>query len=171
MKKILIITMAVFGFISLSVSVCAQTKTTTGKPESKIQSPFTDRLELLFNKRAPTVVEFEKKFSVEVKLENNMKEGNLVKFTASEPVEKVLIYVYTTNHNPNDGPTSGFEVWTNYNAGTTNGIFYLDAPSYAGRKFYDIGFFVKGSKGSLWETRLERKKPATLNKLPKKIPN
>ena len=171
MKRILFIAITLFGIIPISTKVLAQSKIIPGRPESKIQSPFTDRLELIFNKRAPTVVEFEKKFSVEVKLENNMKEGNLVKFTASEPVEKVLIYVYTTNHNPNDGPTSGFEVWTNYNAGTTNGIFYLDAPSYAGRKFYDIGFFVKGSKGSLWETRLERKKPATLNKLPKKIPN
>ena len=164
MKKILFIAIALFGIIPISAKVLAQTKIIPGRLESKIQSPFTDRLELKGNLR--TDFHPEKNFIVEVMIENNMEKGNMVKFKASDKVEKVVISAFDKMNELIASST------TNYSGGTTNGVFFLDAPSYAGRKFYVLTFFVQGLPDQVWSTMVERKKPLIIqHKIPKKIPN
>ncbi|MEJ7674289.1 MAG: hypothetical protein WKF59_16740 [Chitinophagaceae bacterium] len=62
-----------------------------------MQNPFTDRMEILNSKRGNNNPE--KEFSVEVTIENNMEKGNMVKFKASGPVEKVQVIGYNDLYN------------------------------------------------------------------------
>lgn len=159
MKKVLFIAIALFGIIPFSIKASAQTKIQT----NKLQSPFTDKLELRSSIR--TDFHPEKQFSVEVMIKNNTEKGNIVQFSASGPVEKVVVSAFDKM---NESITTST---TSYNAGTTKGIFYLDAPSYERRKFYILTFFVKGLPEQVWSTMVERKQPTTINKLPHKLPN
>ena len=159
MKKILFLFTIVFGLTTISVKLLAQPKNQAGK----LQNPFTDKLELKSNIR--TNFHPEKKFSVEVVIKNNIEKGNMVQFTASGPVDKVVVSAFDKMNETISTST------TNYSAGTTKGIFYLDAPSYERRKFYILTFFVKGLPEQVWSAMVERKQPTTINKLPQKIPN
>ena len=159
MKKILFIAITVCGFTTISAKVSAQTKIQPGK----LQNPFTDKLELKSSIR--TDFHPENKFSVEVMIENNMEKGNMVKFKASGPLEKVVVSAFDKMNESIEAST------TNYSGGTTTGIFYLDASSYARRKFYILTFFAPGLPEQVWSTMVERKQPAAIHKIPKKIPN
>lgn len=159
MKKILFLSALILCLSTICVKVSAQAKIKT----DKIQNPFTDKLELRSSIR--TDFHPEKKFSVEVGIKSNTEKGNTVQFTASGPVEKVVVSAFDKMTETVTTST------TNYNAGTSNGNFYLDAPSYERRKFYILTFFVKGLPEQVWSAMVERKQPETINKLPKKIPN
>ncbi len=165
MKKILFIAIAFCGITTMNVKVLAQTKI------HQLQSPFTDRMEILNSKRGNNNPE--KEFSVEVTIENNMEKGNMVKFKASGPVEKVQVIGYNDLYNM---MYDSKEKTTNYSGGTTTGIFYLDTPEYTGRKYYNLFFSVQGLPDVIWFTSIERKHPAPIQKIPnknllKKIPN
>ncbi|MEO6583745.1 MAG: hypothetical protein ABIO05_05440 [Ferruginibacter sp.] len=158
MKKILFIAIAACAITTLSVKVFAQTKITIpGKLENKIQSPFTDsRLVLKVNWPGKPG------FSLNLMIEYDKQKGNIVKFTASEPIDSVRVW------------GEGWTQTTTYNPGTTNCIFYLDSPSYAGWEQYAFDFFIKGV--SVYTYGVERKHPAPIQKIPnpnllKKIPN
>lgn len=84
----------------------------------------------------------------------------MVTFKASGPVEKVVVAAYETI-------TEAVESTTNYSAGTTTGNFYLDAPTYAGRKFYKLQFYAPGLQMPVWMTIVERK---IILKIPKTLP-
>jgi len=160
MKKILFIAIAFCGITTINVKLLAQTKI------HQLQNPFSDRLELKSSLR--TDFHPEKDFLVEVTIENNMEKGNMVKFKASGPVAKVVVSAFD-KMTDSVAPST-----TNYSDGTTTGIFYLDAPSFnlpTRHKFYILTFFAQGLPEQVWSTMVERKKPAAIQKIPRKIPN
>ncbi len=160
MKKFLFIAIAACAITTINLKVLAQTKI------HQLQNPFTDRLELKSSIR--TDFHPEKEFLVEVTIENNMEKGNMVKFKASGPVTKVVVSAF-------DKMTDSVALGTtNYNAGTTTGIFYLDAPAFnlpTRHKFYILTFYAQGLPDQIWSTMVERKKSAAIQKIPRKIPN
>ncbi len=141
MKKILFIAITFCGITTINVKVLAQTKI------HQLQNPFTDRLELKSSIR--TNFHPEKEFLIEVTIENNMEKGNMVKFKASGPVAKVVVSAFDKMNESIAAST------TNYSGGTTTGIFYLDAPSYARRKFYILTFFAQGLPEQVWSTMVD----------------
>ena len=160
MIKVLFVTIVLFGITTAGVKVMAQMKISSG---NKTQNPFTDRLELKSNLR--TDFHPDKNFSVEVTVINTTGKGNTVLFKTSGPVEKLTIAAFDNMSQPITPAT------INYAAGTTGGVCYLDAPSYEGRKFYILTFYVHGFPEQLWSTMLERKEPTPVIKLPKKKPS
>ena len=153
MKKVLLIAIAACAITTLSVKVFAQTKITIpGNLENKIQSPFSDsRLVLKANWPGKYG------FSLKLMIEYDKQKGNIVKFTASEPIDSVKVY------------GEDWKQTTMYNPGTTNCIFYLDSPSYAGWEIYAFDFFIKGV--NVYTYGIERKKVTIQPKMPKQIPN
>jgi hypothetical protein len=169
MKKILFIAITFCSITTMNVKVLAQTKIQAQPKIYQLQNPFSDRMELINSKRSNENPE--KEFKVEVTIENNMEKGNMVKFKASGPVEKVLVRGYNDLYNM---MYDSKEITTNYSGGTTTGIFYLDTPAYAGRKYYNLEFYA-GLPDLIWFTSLQRKR-VTIQQIPnnnllKKIPN
>ena len=150
MKKILI-TLLIAGF---ATGLQAQIK------PGKSANPGTEKqeLELVWSVQGNWYPE--KKFFVEIIIEKNMEKGNMVKFKASMPIEKVVVGAYEDITQPTESTTE-------YSAGTTTGIFFLDAPSYAGRKSYSLLFYTPGLQMSVWAAIINRK---IILKIPKAIP-
>ncbi|MEO7393786.1 MAG: hypothetical protein ABIU11_02525 [Chitinophagaceae bacterium] len=156
MKKILFISIAFCGIITINVKVLAQTKIQL----NNLQNQVSDSLEVAYTS---SNIPKGKDFSLTIATYKNKEHENIVKFTASGRIVKVGVCT-------GDKQLLCIRSTSNYNEGTTTGTFNLDAPAYA-KKYNIFTFYAEGFPEYVWSAIVERIQMATLHTVPNKIPN
>jgi hypothetical protein len=159
MKKILITLLIAVFATGLQAQIIQGKSANPQIIQGKSANPYSDKQEIKLiwsNHTGWNYFEKGKEFLVEILIEMNTEKGNMIKFKASAPVEKVVVAASETWKFLADPQPGAVESTTNYSAGTTTGIFYLDAPSYAGHKFYTLKFYAPGLQMPVWMATVER---------------